>query len=159
MGVLPILGWGSYTVNMLRQTRYDRRRIFWLLALTVAFRSLVVPGLTPVADADSPLRFSIAFCDELYQPAIIFSEGPAGAVHPPDHEHGISDDHDHSLPIPGQCDISILGGIFIETPSFSLTRYLQPPDRSLAVEYANAYATTTPYPKQLSRAPPRLFAA
>ena len=129
--------------------------IFWALAMLIVLRSLVVPGLTPVSDEDSPLGFNITFCENLF-------ELPGAGDHPRsddghDHSHGHQGtpaEGSGSLPASNHCSVAFMGGIFIELPSFDIERHLVRTHEQLIPDYSSPYSITHHYRLQQSRAPP-----
>lgn len=128
---------------------------FWLLALAIGFRTLIVPGLTPVYDDDSPLGFNITFCENLFenQPTPDNSHGHDGHTH----GHGNTDSDGETteiIPLSNHCSVAFMGGIFIETPTFDIDKYVDRTNNILTSHYSIPYVVTPRYQHQLSRAPP-----
>lgn len=128
---------------------------FWLLALAIGFRTLIVPGLTPIYDEDSPLGFNITFCEDLFenQPTSDSSHGHDGHTH----SHGNTDNDDDNsdiIPLSNHCSVAFMGGIFIEAPTFDIAKYVDRTNDILTADYFVPYIVTPRYQHQLSRAPP-----
>ena len=129
--------------------------LFWLLTITIGFRSLVVPGLTPVGDDGSPLGFNITFCENLFESTVTTenNHGHDGHIH----EHGNNDtsnDYPKNIPLSNHCTVSFIGGIFIEVPTFNVEQYLQLIQDQVKPDYTSPYTITPRYRYQLSRGPP-----
>jgi hypothetical protein len=140
-------------------SRINKNRLLYLLlALMVGFRTLVVPGLTPVSDADSPLGFNIAFCVNL------FDVSSAGVDQPHHDGHGHSHDNDNTpaeesgvIPLSNHCSVGFIGGIFIETYSFNVQQYLDQIKDQFKSGYTAPFVEPSHYRIQASRAPPISF--
>ncbi len=131
------------------------RAIYLLLALAVGFRTLVVPGLTPVVDEDSPLGFNIAFCENLFES----SPSNGDHVHHDGHSHSHGNDDapaDGSgiVPLSNHCSVAFMGGIFIEHLSFNVNQYLEQLDDRYDSIYLSPSIVITYYRNPQSRAPP-----
>ena len=141
-------------MHFIRQV-HRNSSLFWALAMLIVLRSLVVPGLTPVSDEDSPLGFNITFCENLF-------ELPAATDHPQsddghNHSHGNQStptEDSGSFPISNHCSVAFMGGIFIELSSFDIERHLVRTHEELKPDYSNPELITHHYQIQQSRAPP-----
>ena len=129
--------------------------IFWLLALAVGFRMLIVPGLTPVYDDDSPLGFNISFCEPLFESPASQDNDHGHDGH--SHSHGNTDSDENStdiIPLSSHCTVAFMGGIFIEAPTFDIEKYVHNSDEIFTASYTLPYVITPRYQYQPSRAPP-----
>ena len=131
------------------------RALYSLLVLTVAFRTLVVPGLTPVVDADSPLGFNIAFCENIFE----ISPGDTDESHHDGHSHSHSHDNTGEndtgiIPLSNHCSVGFIGGIFIETYGFNIHHYLEKIKDQYTADYTAPFIAPSHYRIQASRAPP-----
>ena len=133
----------------------NKALLFWLLVLAVGFRTLIVPGLTPVHDDDSPLGFNISFCADLFETPVSSDDSHGHDGH--SHSHGNSDNNDESsdiIPLSNHCTVAFMGGIFIDVPSFDIDRYIDATNELIITSYTYPYVLTPRYQHQLSRAPP-----
>ncbi|NNE36950.1 MAG: hypothetical protein HKN08_01495 [Gammaproteobacteria bacterium] len=136
--------------------KYNNKPIFfWLLALAIGFRVLIVPGLTPVYDDDSPLGFNITFCEPLFETPAAPDDSHGHDGH--SHSHGPSSTENEStdiIPLSNHCTAAFMGGIFIEIPTFDIEKFIHNTDEIFNSLYSVPYVITPRYQYQLSRAPP-----
>jgi|GEM_PF-4418567 len=123
----------------------------WLLALAFVFRSLILPGLTPVIDHDAPFGLSIAFCHSLTglheDGADFHAPHSHPGADPSGHDHGKKTFSDH-------CSVSFVGGLFLHHVPAHPDRLLQPPEIRYQTDYHSPTHPASFYPPRQSRAPP-----
>ena len=136
--------------------KYNNKPLFfWLLALAIGFRTLIVPGLTPVYDEENPLGFNITFCEPLFEAPLTSDDSHGHDGH--SHSHGpasTDDDSTDIIPLSNHCTVAFMGGIFIETATFDIEKYVHNADELFNTLYNVPYVITSRYQYQPSRAPP-----
>ena len=131
-------------------------RVKFRLVLAIGFRTLIVPGLTPLHDDDSLLGFNIAFCEDLFESSSTNTE----IDHSHDghtHSHGILDSDDGetaTVSLSNHCTVAFMGGIFIGVPSFDINKYIVKSNNIVIASYIFPTLLTPRYQFQPSRAPP-----